>query len=162
MSKNNLVVEREKLSFTMSRIFNAPRETVWRVYTDPALVPEWWGQRNSTTIVDKMDVKVGGQWRYIQKDAEGNEYAFNGIYKELEPPQRLAYTFEFELMPGHIVVDTLTLEELPDGKTKIIAVTTCDTLEDLEGLLQSGMESGAIETWDLLDELLEKLESQPA
>jgi uncharacterized protein YndB with AHSA1/START domain len=160
MSKNNLVVEREKLSFTMSRVFNAPRETVWRVFTDPTLIPEWWGQRNTTTVVDKMDVKVGGAWRYIEKDAEGNEYAFNGVYKELDPPQRLAYTFEFEPMAGHVVVDTVTLEELPGGKTRIVTVTICDTLEDLEGLLQSGMEDGATESWDRLEELLAEMVGQ--
>ena len=156
MSKNNLVVEREKLSFTMSRVFDAPRELVWKVYTDPELVSKWWGLRNSTTIVDKMDVKVGGVWRYIQKDAEGNEYAFNGVYKEVVAPERLTYTFEFEPLAGHIATDTLTFEEQPDGKTKITARTTFDTLEDLEGMLQSGMEDGANETWDRLEELLAK------
>jgi uncharacterized protein YndB with AHSA1/START domain len=162
MSKNNLVVEREKLSVTMSRVFDAPRETVWKVYTDPAFIPEWWGIRNTTTIVDKMEVKVGGEWRYIQQDGRGNEYAFNGVYKELDPPQRLTYTFEFEPMAGHIVVDTITLDELPGGKTRVTATSSFDNLEDLEGMLQSGMEGGAVETWDRLEELLEQLVPQSA
>jgi uncharacterized protein YndB with AHSA1/START domain len=156
MSKNNLVVEREKLAFTMSRVFDAPRDLVWKAYTDPELVPEWWGQRKSTTLVDQMEVKTGGVWRYIQKDDEGNEYAFNGVYKEVQAPERLTYTFEFEPLAGHIATDTLTFEEQPDGKTKITARTTFDTLEDLEGMLQSGMEDGATESWDLLEELLAK------
>jgi uncharacterized protein YndB with AHSA1/START domain len=101
-----------------------------------------------------MDVKVGGVWRYIQNDSEGNEFAFNGVYKELEPPERLAYTFEFEPMAGHIAVDTIIFEELSDGRTKLVATTTFDNLEDLEGMLQSGMESGAVESWDRLEELL--------
>lgn len=154
MSKNNLVVNQEELAFTMSRVFDAPRELVWKVCTDPDLIPQWWGPSYLTTIVDKMDVKVGGVWRYIQKDAEGNEYAFNGVYKVIEPPERLAYTFEFEPMAGHISIDTMTLEALPDGKTKITTRTTFDTLEDLEGMLQSGMEGGAVEAWDRLEELL--------
>ena len=154
MSKNNLVVTRAERAFTMSRIFDAPRELVWQVCTDPELVPQWWGPRNVTTIVDKMDLKVGGVWRYIQNDDEGNEYAFNGIYRAIEPPERLTYTFEFEPMAGHISTDTIIFEALPDGRTKIITRTTFDTLEDLEGMLQSGMESGAIETWDRLEELL--------
>jgi uncharacterized protein YndB with AHSA1/START domain len=156
MSKNNLVVNREELAFTMSRVFDAPRELVWKACTDPDLIPQWWGPRYLTTIVDKMELKVGGVWRYIQKDAEGNEYAFNGVYKVIEPPERLAYTFEFEPMAGHISTDTITLEELPDGKTKITTRTSFDTLEDLEGMLQSGMEDGAVETWDRLEELLVK------
>ena len=154
MSKNNLVVDRPALAFSMSRLFNAPRELVWKVYTDPELVSEWWGPRYLTTVVDKMEVKVGGVWRFVQKDPKGNEYAFNGVFKEVAPPERLVYTFEFEPMAGHISTDTLVLEELPGGKTKITATTTFDTLEDLEGMLQSGMEGGAVESWDRLEELL--------
>jgi uncharacterized protein YndB with AHSA1/START domain len=155
MNENNLVVDRAALAFSMSRVFDAPRELVWKVYTDAALVPEWWGPRYLTTVVEKMDLKVGGEWRYIQKDARGNEYAFNGVYKEVKAPERLAYTFEFEPMAGHISTDWITFEELPDGKTRVVARTTFDTLEDLEGMLQSGMEGGAVETWDRLEELLE-------
>jgi uncharacterized protein YndB with AHSA1/START domain len=157
MGRNNLVVERHERAFTMSRVFDAPREFVWKVYTDPAMVPKWWGLRASMTIVDKMDVKVGGVWRYIQIDAEGNEYAFNGVYTEVEAPERLTYTFEFEPMAGHVCTDTILFEEVAGGKTKITARTTFDTLEDLEGMLQSGMEEGAVETWDRLEELLAKV-----
>ena len=157
MSKNNLVVNRAERALSMSRVFDAPRELVWKVYTDPALIPRWWGQRNNTTIVDKMEVKAGGVWRYVERDAEGNEYAFNGVYKEVKAPERLAYTFEFEPLAGHIVTDTITFEELPGGKTKITARSTFDTLEDLEGMLQSGMEGGAVESWDQLEELLAEL-----
>lgn len=154
MSKNNLIVDREERVITMSRTFDAPRDLVWKVCTDPELVPQWWGPRNVSTVVDKMEVKVGGVWRYIQKDAEGNEYAFNGIYKEIEPPERLTYTFEFEPMAGHVALETILFEELPGGQTKITARTTYNTIEDLEGTLQAGMESGAVETWDRLEELL--------
>jgi uncharacterized protein YndB with AHSA1/START domain len=153
--KNHLVVERANLAVTMSRVFDAPRERVWRVITDPDLVPQWWGPREYTTIVDKMDFKVGGVWRYIHKGAGGDEYAFNGVYKEITPPERLVYTFEFEPVAGHISTDTITFEELPGGKTKLTARTTFDNLEDLEGMVQSGMESGAVESWDRLEELLQ-------
>jgi uncharacterized protein YndB with AHSA1/START domain len=144
----------------MSRLFDAPRDLVWKVCTDPALLPRWWGPRYLTTTVDRMDVKVGGVWRYIQKDAEGNEYAFNGIYKEVIPPERLSYTFEFEPMAGHISTETITFTELPDGKTRITTTTAFATLEDLEGMLQSGMEGGAAETWDRLEELLAEVRKE--
>lgn len=157
MSKNNLVVDYEQRAIIMSRVFDAPRELVWRVVTDPALIPEWWGPHNMTTVVDKMDVRVGGEWRYINTDPEGNEYAFNGIYKELQPPERMTYTFEFEPMAGHIALETVTLEALPDGKTRIVTSTTYDSVEDVEGVVQSGMEAGATETWDRLEELLVKV-----
>jgi uncharacterized protein YndB with AHSA1/START domain len=157
MNKNNLVVHREELAYEMSRIFDAPRERVWKVYTDPELIPRWWGPRYLTTTVDKMEVRVGGVWRYIQKDSEGNEYAFNGVFKEVLPPERLTYTFEFEPMAGHISTETITFEELLDGKTKLTSRATFSSIEDLEGMLQSGMEGGAVETWDRMEELLESV-----
>jgi uncharacterized protein YndB with AHSA1/START domain len=154
MEKSNLVVDRPTLAISMSRVFNASREMVWKVYTDPKLVPEWWGPKHLTTTVEKMEVRVGGIWRYIQKDPQGNEYAFNGVYREVTPPERLVYTFEFEPMAGHISTDTLLFDALPGGKTKITATTTFKSLEDLKGMLQSGMESGAVESWDRLEALL--------
>jgi uncharacterized protein YndB with AHSA1/START domain len=159
MSKNNLVVDRPARLFSMSRVFNAPRELVWKIYNDPERVPEWWGPRYLTTFVEKMELKVGGAWRFIQKDAQGNQYAFNGVFQEIAPPERLVYTFEFEPMAGHISTDSLLFEELPGGKTKITATTTFVTLEDLEGMLQSGMEDGSVESWDRLEELLEAVKA---
>jgi uncharacterized protein YndB with AHSA1/START domain len=158
MGKNNLVVEREKLQFTMTRVFDAPREVIWKACTDPNLIPKWWGPRYLTTVVEKMVVKVGGAWRYIQTDAEGNVYAFNGVYREIRPPELLSYTFEFEPMAGHIAVDTLTLEELPGGKTRLTSRSTFGSLEDLEGMLQTDMEDGATESWDRLEELVRGFE----
>jgi len=157
MNKNNLVIERDQLAFTMSREFNAPPERLWQALVDPALIPSWWGPRYLTTTVDKLDLRVGGSWRYVQTDAEGNVHAFNGIFKEVQPPERLAYTFEYEPMAGHVSTDSITLEALPGGRTKITARTTFNTLEDLEGMLQSGMEGGAVESWDRLEELLVKV-----
>jgi uncharacterized protein YndB with AHSA1/START domain len=160
MSKNNLVVDREERAIIMSRVFDAPRELVWKICTDPALIPQWWGPRSTTTIVDKMDVRVGGEWRYIHQDGEGNEYGFNGVYQEVVAPERLTYTFEFEPMAGHIAIETITFEEQPDGKTRLITRTTYDALEDLEATIQSGMEGGADETWDRLEELLAQAVAQ--
>jgi uncharacterized protein YndB with AHSA1/START domain len=154
MSKNHLEVKRDERAITMSRILNAPRERVWEAYTNPELIPQWWGPRTHTTTVDQMDVRVGGVWRYISRDTDGNEYAFNGVYKKVEAPERLISTFEFEPMAGHISTDALILEELPDGTTKIDTRTTFDSLDDLDGMLQSGMEEGAIESWDRLEELV--------
>lgn len=154
MSKNNLVVEREKLSFSMWRVFNAPRERVWKVMNDPQLVPQWWGPRYLITTVEKMDFRTGGAWRFIQYGAEGSVHAFNGVYTEIAPPERLVYTFEYEPFAGHISTDTITLEEIPGGKTRMTATTTFDNREDLESMLQSGMEGGSVETWDRLEELL--------
>jgi uncharacterized protein YndB with AHSA1/START domain len=139
----------------MERTFDAPRARVFEVYTDPKLIPLWWGPRRYTTTVDKMDVRAGGVWRYISRGADGTEYAFNGVYREIRRPERLVSTFEFEGMPGHIVVDTATFEER-GGKTKVTVTSRFESVEDRDGMLKTGMEEGAAETWDRLAELLRK------
>ena len=140
----------------MERVFNAPREIVFKAYTDPNLIPRWWGPRKYTTTVDRMDVRVGGAWRFVQRDAAGNEYAFNGEYREIAPPGRLSYTFEFEGMPGHVLIETLTFAE-QGGKTKLTVTGSFQSAEDRDGMLHSGMEEGANESYARLAELLETL-----
>jgi uncharacterized protein YndB with AHSA1/START domain len=140
----------------MTRDFDAPRELVYQAYTDPNHIPHWWGPRRMTTTVDTLDVRPGGAWRIVQRDPEGNEYGFRGEYREVVPPERLVYTFEFEGMPGHILVETVTFEE-QGGKTTVTSTALFDSVEDRDGMLESGMESGAIESWDRLEELLERL-----
>jgi uncharacterized protein YndB with AHSA1/START domain len=140
----------------VTRVFDAPRELVFRAYTDPDAIPHWWGPRRLTTTVDKMDVRPGGVWRFVHHDADGTEYAFNGVYREVVPPERLISTFEFEGMPGHISVDTLALEE-HDGKTTLTTTSLFETPEDRDGMLKSGMESGMRETLDRLAEHLKTM-----
>jgi uncharacterized protein YndB with AHSA1/START domain len=143
----------------MERVFDAPPEVVFRAYTEPDLVPKWWGPRRLTTTVEEMDVAPGSVWRYLQHDAEGNEYAFHGRYREIQAPERLVYTFEFEGMMGHVLLETATFEAR-DGKTKLTVTDLFDTVEDRDGMLQSGMEEGASESCDRLAELLTALSRQ--
>lgn len=153
MSKAVLTVEPARHDIVMTRVFDAPRELVFKAYTDPKQIPHWWGPRSLTTTVDKMDVRPGGSWRFIQRDADGNEYAFHGVYHEIVAPERIVSTFEFEGMPGHVALDTLTLEEI-DGRTKLTTRSVFQTIEDRDGMVQSGMEQGASESMDRLEELL--------
>jgi uncharacterized protein YndB with AHSA1/START domain len=141
----------------ITRMFDAPRELVFKAVTDPTLIPRWWGPRRYETIVDKMDVRVGGVWRFINRDADGNEFAFNGVYREIVPPERVVQTFEFEPMPGHVSVDTMTLEEV-DGKTKLTSTSLFDSREDRDGMMQSDMESGVRETYDRFEEVLQEIQ----
>ena len=147
---------RGKRQVSMSRVFDAPRERVFRAYTDPKLIPRWWGPRRHTTKVDAMDVRKGGKWRYVSRDEDGTEYAFRGEYREIVPPERLVSTFEFEGMPGKVIVDTATFEVF-GRKTKVTVTSQFASLEDLEGMLASGMEDGALESWDRLAELLARI-----
>ena len=139
-----------------TRIFNAPRELVFKVYTDPKLIPQWWGPRNLTTTVDKMDVRPGGVWRFVQRMPNGSEYASKGVYREIVRPERIVEPFEFEGRPGHVAVETATFEE-HDGKTRLTLRVLFETVEDRDLALESGAEKGAAETQDRLSELLGRL-----
>ena len=147
-----------KQEILITREFDAPRELVFKACTDPKLIPQWWGPRYLSTQVDKMDVRPGGQWRFINRDAEGKEYAFHGVYHEILAPQRIIDTFEFEGVPetGHVSLETLTLEELPGGRTRLTTQSVFQSVADRDGMLQSGMEEGVNETYDRLAELLNK------
>jgi len=103
-----------------------------------------------------MEVKPGGIWRYIEQDADGNEFAFHGVYHGILAPEKLIYTFEFEGMPGHVALATVTFEE-SDGKTILTDSSVFQSVEDRDGMLSSGMEEGATELMERFAELLEKL-----
>ncbi len=147
-----------KQEILITREFDAPRELVFKVCMDPTLLPEWWGPRYLTTEVDKMDVRPGGQWRFINRDAQGNTYAFHGVYHEIFAPERVIDTFEFEGLPeaGHVTLETMRLEELPGGRTKLTVQSVFQSIADRDATLESGMESGLKDTYDRLEELLEK------
>src|SRR5690348_16301699 len=106
---SNLIAEAGQQEYTMTRIFNAPRELVFKTMTDPKHLPNWWGPKQYTTVIDKMDVKAGGSWRFVQRGADGNEFAFRGVYHSVNAPEQTVSTFEFEGMPGHVMLETMTL-----------------------------------------------------
>jgi uncharacterized protein YndB with AHSA1/START domain len=141
------------LEISMTRTFDAPRALVFKAFTDRELIPQWWGLRDSVTIVDKLDLRPGGEWRFVQRSPDGTEYGFHGEFREITPPDRITWTFEFEGMPGHVLVETLTFTEAT-GRTTITTNSVFDTVEDRDGMLKSGMEQGAAESYDRLAELL--------
>ena len=140
----------------VERVFAAPRDRVFAVYTDPELIPEWWGPHGTTTIVDRMDVRPGGGWRFVSRDSDGSETAFRGNYREIAPPERIVQTFEWEGMPGHVSVETATFEDLGD-RTRVRTVSIFHTTEERDGMIASGMEGGLNETYDRLDGVLARL-----
>lgn len=137
----------------IERVFDAPRERVFATFTDPKLIPEWWGPRGVTTVVDQMDVRPGGTWRFVVHNSDGSETAFRGTYREITTPDRIVQTFEWEGMPGHVSVETAEFEDL-DGRTKVTTTSIFHTLQERDGMLNSGMERGMNETYARLDELL--------
>ena len=146
-------VEPNQQQITMSRVFAAPPELVWRATTDAEHIPQWWGPRSLTTRIDQADVRAGGQWRYVQRDPDGNEYAFHGVYHDVVPPERVVQTFEFEGVPGHVLLETTTFDAV-DGGTRVTTTSVFQSIQDRDGMVASGMESGAREGYDRLAELL--------
>jgi uncharacterized protein YndB with AHSA1/START domain len=140
----------------ITREFDAPRDVVFKAMSDPALIPQWWGPRKYETIVDKMDVRPGGAWRFINRLPDGTEFAFRGEYREIVPPERIVQTFEFEPLAGHISVETAIFTE-QDGRTLLTNHTLFASKEDRDGMIESGMESGLVETHDRFAELLVRL-----
>jgi uncharacterized protein YndB with AHSA1/START domain len=154
MNKINLVAEPGKQEIVITRVFDAPPALVFKTFTDPTLIPQWWGPGYLTTTVERMEVRPGGIWRFVQRDAEGNQYAFHGVYHEVRPPERLVYTFEFEGQPGHVILETVAFVS-QDGKTRLVDQSVFQSVADRDGMLQEGMESGASESMERLAGLLD-------
>src|ERR1700730_2048761 len=155
----HILAEPGKQEMLITREFDAPRELVFKACMDPKLISQWWGPRNLSTLVDKMDVRPGGEWRFINRDAQGQEYGFHGVYHDIQAPERIIDTFEFEGLPetGHVAMETMKFEELPGGRTRLTLQSVFQSVADRDGALQSGMEEGLKDTYDRLAELLQKM-----
>ena len=153
MSKTVITAEPGMPLITITREFDAPRDLVFRAHVDPDLLVQWLGPRDLTTTIDRYDTRDGGTWRYVQKDADGNEYGFHGVFHGIPSPEAIVQTFEFEGVPGHVMLDTTTLEQR-DGRTLMRTVSSFQSVEDRDGMIASGMEHGVRDSGDRLEELL--------
>lgn len=155
MSKHELTVtlpsDRE---VQMTRVFEAPRALVFEAHSKCEHVTQWWARGNKMAC--EMDFRPGGRWRFVEHAPDGEDYAFRGEYREIVAPEKLSWTFEFEGMPGNVLVETLSFEE-HDGKTTVTSVSRYESKEARDGMIASGMEVGAAESYNHLDELLARL-----
>jgi uncharacterized protein YndB with AHSA1/START domain len=158
MGKSNVVAPAGVPQIEVTREFDAPRDLVYRAYTDPELLVQWLGPRGMEMVIDQFDVRHGGTYRYVHRDANGNEYAFRGVFHGAPSPDGIVQTFEWEGMPGHISLDTATFEDL-GGRTRLRTNSVFQSVADRDGMLQSGMEDGMNQGFEQLDELLVKLAS---
>jgi uncharacterized protein YndB with AHSA1/START domain len=158
MSKTEITAEPGIPLIVMTRDFDAPRDLVFRAYTEPQLLVQWLGPRDLTTTVDRYDARDGGRWRYVQKDPEGNEHGFRGVFHGHPSPEAIVQTFEYEGVPGHVMLETTTLEER--GRTTLVrTVSSFQSVADRDGMIASGMERGVHEGDERLDELLARLQA---
>lgn len=135
----------------ITRTFDAPRELVFGVWTTPEHVRRWYG----TLSVCEIDLRPGGAWRYVISPPDGSEHPFTGVYREIDPPERLVYTeaYDVEGLRDHPALVTVTFEER-DGRTTMTSVSLYESREYRDGHLSSGMESGMVEALNRLAELL--------
>lgn len=138
----------------IERVFDAPPERVFKAHVDPELIPQWWGPRGTETIVEELNATAGGTWRFVSRGSDGSEIVFRGVFREVTPHERIAWTFEWDGMPGYVSVDTVAFEDLGDGRTKVVSDSIFHTAEERDGMIGSGMEKGMNETYERLDELL--------
>ncbi len=139
----------------IEREFDAPRAAVWRAYSEPALLAQWWGRGNKL-VVERFDLRKGGHWRFVEHTEHG-AHGFEGRFAEVEEGRRIAQTFEWDGMPGHVMLDDLTMEDLPGGRTRITVLSTAMSADDLAGMMASGMEEGMNASYAALDALLAAL-----
>jgi uncharacterized protein YndB with AHSA1/START domain len=141
------------------RTFDAPRDLVFRAFTDPELLVRWLGPRRYTMTIDRYDVRDGGSYRYVHADEAGNEFGFHGVFHGDPSPDGFVQTFEFEGAPGHVSMDTLTLEER-DGTTTVRTNSVFQSVEARDAMVKGGMAEGMNEGYDRLDQLLADLETE--
>jgi uncharacterized protein YndB with AHSA1/START domain len=142
-------------SIRTERTVDAPRRLVWRAFTEPDLLAQWWG-RGHRVDVERWEAERGGHWRLVEHSSEGVS-GFEGRFREISPPDRIVWTFEYDGMPGYVSVETVTFEELDDSHTRIVTDSLFFTTEERDGMLNAGMEQGMSESYSALDRLLTSL-----
>ena len=153
MSELKVTAEQGVPQVLTEREFDAPRELVYRAFTEPELLALWLGPHGYTMKVDRYDLRDGGTWRYTHTDQEGNEYAFHGVFHGEPSPEGMVQTFEFEGAPGHVSMDTVMLED-HDGSTIVRTNTVFQSVEARDAMVEGGMAVGMSEGYEQLDELL--------
>lgn len=158
MTKQLIVNAPEGLPFVdFEREFEAPVAAVFAAHKEPELIKQWLGPAKYETEIEVYDFRTGGRFRFQQRDDNGEVFAFNGVYHVVRENEFAIQTFEFEGFPDVVSIETLTFEDLGDGRTRIRGHATYPSLEARDGMVQSGMESGMAEGYERLDKVLGNL-----
>ena len=138
------------------REFDAPPEKVFRAHTDPELLVRWMGPRSVEMVIDHYDCRTGGSYRFLHT-RDGEEYGFHGSFHEVRPSELIVQTFTFEGFPDGVALEKLVLEDLGGGRTRLVATSLVDSFEGRDAFVASGMETGVVEGYERLDEVLAQL-----
>ncbi|MEJ7643311.1 MAG: SRPBCC family protein [Chryseolinea sp.] len=155
-NETKIIAEPGKQELFIIREFDAPRELVFKAFTNEQLLVQWVGPREMKMRYEKFQPYEGGSYRYIQTLPDGMEFGFHGVCHEFASPERIIQTFEFEGLPekGHVVIETTKFESLPKGRTKVIVQSVFQSVTDRDGMIQSGMERGVVDSHERLDEVI--------
>ena len=156
MPKPTIVAEPGVPQIVMTTEFDAPRELLFHAFTDPDLIVQWLGPRRLKMTIDELDPRDGGKWRYVHRDADGTAFGFHGVFHGTPSLDGIVRTFEFEGMPGHVSLETVTFEER-DGRTLLRENSVFLSVEDRDGMIGSGMEEGANDSMERLEEVVIRL-----
>jgi uncharacterized protein YndB with AHSA1/START domain len=156
MKKMQITAEPGVPQVLTTRELDAPRDLVYRAFTEPELLAQWLGPRKYKMTVDRYDLRDGGTWRYFHSDDAGTAFGFHGVFHGAPSSDGLVQTFEFEGAPGHVSMDTVTFEDR-GGKTTVRTNSVFQSVEARDAMVKSGMSDGMSEGYERLDELLAKL-----
>ncbi|GLW31833.1 SRPBCC family protein [Actinoplanes regularis] len=154
MTEARIEADKDLPIIRITRDFAATAEQLFRAHTDPELFAQWCGPDSTTVRVDRWVAENGGAWQYAAVRGD-EEYRFRGCFHEVRP-DRIVQTFTFEGAPDGVALETLTFEDLGDGRTRLHAQSLVDSFEGRDAWLQSGMETGVNEGYAKLDTLLTK------
>lgn len=162
MNKTTVIAEPGKQELFIHRDFNAPRELVFKAFSDPNLLAQWLSPCGMTIHVEKLEPE-GGSWRFIHSTPDGKTFGFHGVMHEVLPPERIIRTFEYEGLPekGHVILETLRMDALPANRTRVTIQSVFQSVADRDGMVAAGMENGTSEAHQLLDDLLAKIQAKP-
>lgn len=151
-NETQIIVDDKVPMVRIIREFDAPVEKVFRAHVDPELVRQWLGPRRHEMVIDHWDCRTGGSYRYVHT-SDGNEFGFHGSFHDVAP-NRIVQTFTFEGFPEQVALETLVLEDLGNGRTRLSTQSLVDDFDARDAFVASGMEEGVREGYERLDELL--------
>lgn len=137
----------------IEREFEAPVDAVRRAHAEPDLLKQWLGPHGYEMDIEHYDFRTGGGYRYVHRNPEGTEFAFNGVFHTVRDDLAIQ-TFEFEGVPDVVCIESATFEDLGGGRSRVRLHSSYPSLEARDGMVQSGMEGGVRDGYERLDALL--------
>lgn len=150
--------EPNRQEFFITREFEAPRDMVFKAFTDPALLAQWFLPKELNIKIEAMDCRTGGSYHHVHTHTNGMQFGFSGVFHEVTAPERIVKTSEFEGLPerGHVVLEITSFEALPAERTKVAIQSVCRSVAHRDGMLKAGLEPAIAVAHNQLDELLAK------